>query len=87
MSNSLIDQLKLYPNPTNASVFVDIRLGQKRGVKILVMNAIGQLIMSRNPGIIEDQIIELPVEHFAGGVYMVQIKTQDSFTSKRIVPQ
>ena len=82
---SVIDQLKLYPNPTNASVFVDIKLAQKRGVKILVMNAMGQLIMSRNPGIIESKIIELPVEHFAGGVYMIQVVVDGQVYSRKLL--
>lgn len=80
-------ELYCYPNPTNGllDVYSQVRIGGN--AELIVFNAQGQQMLQRNlseksNGVVHEQI---SMEAMPAGVYLVQISTEKSKTTTRIV--
>ena len=67
--------IKLYPNPSNGTSFIDISLTQAEKVSVNVLSIDGRVVASRDYGMI-NSASKLPINthNFAKGMYLVQIK-------------
>jgi hypothetical protein len=80
--------LNIYPNPTRGIFKISFVSDEIDGFEITIIDAFGKMVSHEDK---QDFIGEytkiVDLSNWPRGVYMVQIKTQDSFTSKRIVLQ
>ena len=78
--------LKLYPNPTDTSVYIYLNLNKSSAINIEVFDLLGQSIF-RNTNTFNSgsQKIEVPMENLKAGTYFVKIKVDDSAYIKRII--
>ena len=71
-----LDQLKLYPNPSDSQINIDYDLeGKKKGV-LEIYNMEGQLIEQKNLGDFFDKVM-LDVSEYTSGTYIVKIQTDN----------
>ena len=71
-----LDQLKLYPNPSDSQINIDYDLeGNKKGV-LEIYNMEGQLIEQKNLGDFFDKVM-LDVSEYTSGTYIVKIQTDN----------
>jgi hypothetical protein len=74
--NTEIQDVIIYPNPTTGQFTVD--LGESMSVELRIYNSLGQMIKVQE---YNKSLIELSLEGPAG-IYYVEIKGKDNFTSK-----
>ena len=72
--------LLLYPNPTNGEVFIISKQNQIQSIKII--NSAGQTIYSEN---IQGLYHTFNFEEFPGGIYQIQINTDNEFKNFRCI--
>jgi len=64
------DQLKIYPNPTNSVINVEILIFNNNPYKIKIINTLGQIIQTTN---IQNQKTTLNISALQNGIYFLQV--------------
>ena len=75
---NLASSLKLYPNPTNGCITIDLKAMQK----VMVYNALGQALISKEAN---GDVLQLELSGFEGGLYWVKIMSQNGMAVKPLV--
>jgi len=85
---SSIEASMLYPNP--AANVAQLSIGLKNGsnVEVSVMNTMGQVVRTvRHTGRAGENTISIDLSNIATGVYMVNIKVDDTMGTKKLIIQ
>lgn len=72
----------LFPNPTNEKLNISFTSIDKREVSIL--NTFGQIILHTSTELLE---IELITKDLPSGIYLIQVKTENSNSTKRFIKE
>jgi hypothetical protein len=80
-----LNGLSMFPNPADATVFVELDLAQRSDVLIRVVNAIGQTVLENQLGATESRRVELNTENLSTGVYMVQFVIDGQMVTEKLV--
>lgn len=83
-----LQDLKVYPNPADRSIFVRMDNSQLRSIEFSLCNTQGVAVKTWKPQMLSQELIELPVSELEKGLYILQIKdtqTQRQFSPIRIV--
>lgn len=70
--------LKLYPNPSNGQVFIELEGMQK----VMVCNALGQILLSKETNA---DYLQLDLSCFENGLYWLRVMSQDGVAVKPFV--
>jgi len=78
--------ISLYPNPANNEFTLQLEGKKGNKVSIEMYNSIGQQVMSKTL-ILQSNILseQIDVNEFNQGIYFVNIKTENLFTSKKLI--
>lgn len=92
MSNTedinFVQNIEVFPNPVSDKVFVSLDLENvSPAVNIELINAAGQRVLSQNFQNVRRNRLELDLNAVANGVYMMNIRTEDGLSSKKLVVQ
>ena len=80
--------VKIYPNPTRGLFNISFIAEKADNFEITIVDAFGKLVSKEDKqDFIGEYINQVDLSNFPRGIYMLQIRTQDSFVSKRIVLQ
>ena len=71
-------EFKLYPNPSNGLVTIELEGLQK----VMVYNALGQVLISKEA---DGNSLQLDLSGFEGGLYWVKIISQNRIAVKPLV--
>ena len=78
----------MYPNPTRGLFNINFISDEVDNFEISIVDAFGKLIIQENKkDFIGEFTKQVDLSEYPRGIYMVQIKTENSFVSKRIVLQ
>ena len=81
-----IQEVNLFPNPTNNTLNVVFELANNSDVKMMVMNLTGKLVEMRDLKLEEGtQQFKIDVNRFDGGVYFLHLVTNDERISKKFI--
>lgn len=84
--NSNQDLFSLYPNPTTNESYIAFKNRIEGKVSIEIYSVTGQLLyIDTKNGIMDHSIITLPTNNFSNGVYVVNVKNNANFISKKLV--
>jgi hypothetical protein len=84
----LMDNLIVYPNPTRGLFNISFNAEKIDNFEITIVDAFGKLITQENKkDFIGEFTKRVDLSGYPKGIYMLQIKTTNSFVSKRIVLQ
>ena len=84
----LADNLNIFPNPTRGIFNIVFVAEELDNFEIIIVDAFGKLITQENKqAFIGEYNKQLDLSSYPRGIYMVQIRTKDSFVSKRVVLQ
>lgn len=73
-SDDFAESILLYPNPTNAALFIELSLDRKSQIQMTVLNAAGQQIESGDfQAYAGNNVFKLYSTDWASGVYVIQI--------------
>lgn len=85
--NSASGDFFIYPNPANDAARIDFSLKEAQDVNLSITDLSGRvvytdLLQNRSVGM---NSVELPLENFADGMYLVSLRTQSHSVSQRLV--
>ncbi|MFT4902760.1 MAG: hypothetical protein ACI84S_000458, partial [Thalassomonas sp.] len=84
----LMDNLNVYPNPTKGFFNISFISEELDNFEISIVDAFGKIVSNEaQQNFIGEYTKQVDLSAYPRGIYMLQIKTQDSFVSKRIVLQ
>ncbi len=87
-NTELGENLNIYPNPTRGFFNISFIAEKVDNFEITIVDAFGKLVSHEDKqDFIGEYTKQVDLSDYPRGIYMVQIKTQDSFVSKRIVLQ
>ena len=75
---NLASSLKLYPNPTNGLITIELDGLQK----VMVYNALGQILLSKEAN---GDALQLNLSRFGNGLYWASVMTQNGVVTRRFV--
>ena len=82
------ENLNVYPNPTRGLFNISFTAEKVDNFEINIIDAFGQIVSNENRrDFVGEYTKKVDLSNWPRGIYMVQIKTKDSFVSKRIVLQ
>lgn len=80
------DMFSLYPNPTNQESYIGFKNNLEGKVIIEIYSITGQLLYSDiKNNILNHAVITLPTYNFSNGAYVVTVKNNTNFMSKKLV--
>ena len=83
-TNTTINELKIYPNPTPDQLIVSIKNPSDKKLEIHLFNALGQLVYRKQLSMGgQDELINLPFAHLARGVYVLKLKSEKNINVTR----
>lgn len=80
-----VDNISIYPNPSNGIISVLVGLNKDSDVKIEVYNATGQRIKSADMQFGTGGKLDFDLSGNSNGVYFVKVQTKSSVLTKRIL--
>ena len=85
---SLGVNLNIYPNPTRGIFNISFVAEEVDNFEITIIDAFGKIISHENKqDFIGEYTKKVDLSNMKKGIYMIKIRTKESFTSKRIVVQ
>jgi hypothetical protein len=84
----LSNNLNIYPNPTKGMFNISFITEEVVDLKLMIVDAYGKTILIENNDIFIGEFTkQVDLSEYPKGIYMVQIRTNNSFITKRIVVQ
>ncbi len=84
----LAENLNIYPNPTRGLFNISFIADDIVTLELSVLDAYGKIIMIENREMFVGEFTkQVDLSEYPQGIYMVQIKTNNSFITKRVVVQ
>jgi len=82
----LISKILLVPNPAKEKTYVSIETSQPQQVEMVLMSAAGNVAWTGSAGLVAGaNSIEIPLEKFPSGNYVLQVKTSEGVLNKKLV--
>ncbi len=82
----ILDQIGVYPNPTNGKVFVGFYLHENLNVQLTILSITGAVLESRTINGLKGQAVEeFNMGSFAKGTYLIRLQTEKGSYVRRIV--
>ena len=75
---NLESSLKLYPNPTNGIVTIELEEIQK----VMIYNALGQVLLGKD---VNSDYLQLDLSSFENGLYWLHVNSQNGVVTRRFV--
>ena len=79
---SKIIKIKVYPNPANELLNVEVSLLDEKEATITVENMLGQVVYTTQT---TKQLNQFNIATFASGVYFVKVKTKQSTSIEKLI--
>jgi hypothetical protein len=76
------DNLKIYPNPAQDFINIEIENVSKLDFNILIINNLGQIVQQV---ILTQNVQQIPVSHLPKGIYTLQIRKEETVFVKRFM--
>ena len=84
----LAKNLNIYPNPTKGIFNISFVADEVNSFELTIIDAFGKLIEMENKEMfVGEYTKQVDLSEYPRGIYMVQIKTNNSFITKRVVVQ
>ena len=82
------ENLNVFPNPTEGIVNISFLSEELDNFEISVLDAFGKIVLSEEKqDFIGEYTKKLDLSSYPKGIYIIHLRTQESFVSKRIVLQ
>ncbi|NVK27509.1 MAG: lamin tail domain-containing protein [Flavobacteriia bacterium] len=82
LSEAQLSSIRIYPNPANENVFVDMPFEGVKAIKLMdIRGAVVEVLQT------EETLLNMNLSKFDAGVYMLQIETGDAQRTVRVILQ
>ncbi|MCP4439347.1 MAG: S8 family serine peptidase [Aureispira sp.] len=79
-----IEGIKVYPNPTTGLFTIELPQNIEKST-VRIFNTAGQIVYNQQN--VKDQLIDVDLKQFVGGVYFVQIQTKDQLQTVKLIKE
>lgn len=80
------EDIKVYPNPTNGTSFVELTLDAPQEVTMTVRDITGKVVATRNYGTLSgSHILPINSSEFAKGMYTVEVMTGENMSRSQMI--
>ena len=87
-TNNNTTEINIFPNPTRGLFNISFISEEMDNFEIIIIDAFGKTIIQEDKKeFIGEFTKQIDLSKYRRGIYILQIKTQNSFVSKRIVMQ
>jgi hypothetical protein len=76
---------KMFPNPTESEVTLEVQLDQTVNVGIRIFDAVGRLVYEEEGIQSGNTVYQIKIGHFSSGLYTVQVSTGQLVMNKRLI--
>ncbi|MFK7948845.1 MAG: S8 family serine peptidase [Saprospiraceae bacterium] len=76
---------KVYPNPTNDILNIELRLDKTTAVNFRLVNAVGQTTRTSSNQVSNNQVTQLNLSDLPSGIYFLQIQIDEQIISKKVI--
>jgi uncharacterized surface protein with fasciclin (FAS1) repeats len=84
-SNIEANKLNIYPNPASSNAFVEFDLKKSAQTEVRLLDVQGKLVFSTSNNSTQGaQRIELPINGLSTGLYIVEVRSNESSTFKKL---
>ena len=83
-NENFISDFKVYPNPSNETITIELGSTEKQNLTIELINALGQTVLMNKKNTI-DNSINLSVKSLVKGIYFVKISENENFKIKKLI--
>lgn len=80
IDNQKIENIKVYPCPTQSTLFIDFR--ENNACTWSILSTDGKLIQK---GHLQDKLSQIDIQHLNSGMYIFRIQSQDNIISRRFI--
>jgi hypothetical protein len=80
----LAENIKLFPNPSDGYIYLEIELPKSDKVQINIFNSLGQNVYNNSYGLSNKFNEKLDLKHLEYGIYTLAIKVKEHVTFKKI---
>jgi hypothetical protein len=85
LSNIEANNLTIYPNPASSNAFVEFGLKKSAQTEVRLLDVQGKLVFSTiNNSLQGAQRIELPIIGLSSGLYIIEVRSNESSTFKKL---
>jgi subtilisin family serine protease/PKD repeat protein len=81
----LNQNIKIYPNPTNDILNIELNLDKKSTVQFQLFDAVGQLILNQKTTDYNNQKTTLNLTDLPSGIYFLQIRIDEKVMTKKVI--
>ena len=81
-----INDIQVYPNPSNGIFNLDLGVLQNELITITVLDVLGEVVLEKHQ-VQGQQIQEIDLSDFVAGVYLIEVKTENTSLIKRVMKQ
>ena len=86
--DNLMDNFNVYPNPNRGEFNISFVSEKLNNIELIISDDFGKIIhLEKKQSFIGEYTKKINLSAYPKGIYIVQIKTTDSFVSKRVVVQ
>ena len=71
-----VKKYNIFPNPSSGKVYLDLLSYADQPAKLMLVNNLGQIILTQNYDALEKELIQLDIEDIPGGVYFIFIQIE-----------
>ncbi|MBC7862838.1 MAG: T9SS type A sorting domain-containing protein [Bacteroidia bacterium] len=87
-NEAMLSAINVYPNPTNGSATLSVKVKEANEISVNLYNTIGQLVITKKvKGEVGVNKINLATENLASGIYFYEVKVADFTISNKLMIQ
>lgn len=83
--NELSDLIKVYPNPAKEYVIIDLNDFTGKIDQVNIMSIQGQVVGSISLSSNDEKIINIPLNNYSEGIYLIQLHSAERVLTKKII--
>ncbi|MGH1337706.1 MAG: T9SS type A sorting domain-containing protein [Aureispira sp.] len=84
---NLANSFKVFPNPAQDQLSIQLDLPQTADVTVVLYNATGQVLQQLQRNGVNKESLELDLSSYGAGLYLVALKTGEQVITKKVVKQ
>ncbi len=86
-TNTLAEQIKIYPNPTQGNLSVGIKGLNAQDLQIAILDITGRTIMTENAKVNINATLELNTQSLSNGIYFIELKSGNEKIVSKFIKQ
>ncbi|MFN7118699.1 MAG: T9SS type A sorting domain-containing protein [Saprospiraceae bacterium] len=86
--NELVNDLTVFPNPTNGQLWLEFGLQEAKDIKIIIRNVLGaEMNRTLHRNLLGNSKLEMNLQDYPAGIYFIELQVEDELRNVKIIKQ